>query len=171
MCIEKLKGTNGVIRNRKSKKDRQYNGQQKKDNRQIMIYKTNKLTFEQTIPLKQCQCDPIQDVTLYSISRVLHGTTSPVTSVIQQTNNNSKANITIILSSSSLLLYCILSLGYYMVLQASSPVLSSRQTTTARLTSQSFYPAPHYCIRFWYTMYGSDVKTFNVYAKVCMFDF
>jgi hypothetical protein len=58
-----------------------------------------------------------------------------------------------------------------MVLQASSPVLSSRQTTTARLTSQSFYQAPHYCIRFWYTMYGSDVKTFNVYAKVCMFDF
>jgi len=39
--IEKeFEDTNGVIRIRKSKKDRQHNGQKKKENNQTTIYKT-----------------------------------------------------------------------------------------------------------------------------------
>ncbi|CAC5387223.1 unnamed protein product [Mytilus coruscus] len=56
--------------------------------------------------------------------------------------------------------------GYYMALRATSPVRSSTGTTTSRLISPTFNPAPNYCVRFWYTMYGKDVKTLNVYAQV-----
>ncbi|XP_052076434.1 mannose-binding protein C-like isoform X2 [Mytilus californianus] len=53
-----------------------------------------------------------------------------------------------------------------MALRATSPVRSSTGTTTSRLISPTFNPASNYCVRFWYTMYGKDVKTLNVYAQV-----
>ena len=39
-------------------------------------------------------------------------------------------------------------------------------TRYARMTSPEFPPSTEYCVRFMYTMYGTDVKTLNVYAKV-----
>ena len=48
-CCKKLKDTKGVIRSRKSKKDRQFNGQKKLKKEQTMIYKIlhRKLKIEQ----------------------------------------------------------------------------------------------------------------------------
>lgn len=55
-----------------------------------------------------------------------------------------------------------------MALRATSPVKSSTGRTTSRLISPTFNPATNYCVRFWYTMYGKDVKTLNVYAQVLL---
>lgn len=53
-----------------------------------------------------------------------------------------------------------------MILKASTPTTSSRGTKTSRIISPTFDAAPNYCVRFWYTLYGNDVKNFNVYIKV-----
>ena len=39
----------------------------------------------------------------------------------------------------------------------------------ATVTSPEFQPANAYCVRFWYTLYGPDIQTLNVYAKVSPF--
>jgi len=57
--------------------------------------------------------------------------------------------------------------GYYMLLD-SKKVASSSAQHTARFVSPYFDAAPNYCIRFWYNMHGADIRTLNVYAKVCM---
>ena len=56
-----------------------------------------------------------------------------------------------------------------MVIRTSDTPKHSAGTTTGRITSPTFPPAPNYCIRFWYTMYGKDVDALNVYAKVIQF--
>ena len=34
------------------------------------------------------------------------------------------------------------------------------------LTSPQYPPGPGYCIRFWYNMFGTDVRDLNVYIIV-----
>ena len=67
--------------------------------------------------------------------------------------------------------------GHYMYMDPyQHPVYGSSSssyhgpTRYARMTSPEFPPSTEYCVRFMYTMYGTDVKTLNVYAKV-FFDF
>ncbi|XP_071123909.1 uncharacterized protein [Mytilus edulis] len=56
--------------------------------------------------------------------------------------------------------------GYYMALKTINTPKSSAGKTISRITSPTFKPASNYCLRFWYTMFGKDVDTLNVYAKV-----
>ena len=63
--------------------------------------------------------------------------------------------------------------GHYMYMDPyQHPVYGSSSssyhgpTRYARMTSPEFPPSTEYCVRFMYTMYGTDVKTLNIYAKV-----
>ncbi|KAL4225846.1 MAM domain [Mactra antiquata] len=62
--------------------------------------------------------------------------------------------------------------GHYMFInpEASPPYHSSTTTSSAyrsaRLTSPIFPPSNNYCVRFWYTMHGSDTGSIRVYAQV-----
>lgn len=56
--------------------------------------------------------------------------------------------------------------GYYAALRTHDTSKYSAGKTTGRITSPTFQPASNYCVRFWYTLYGKDVDTLNVYAKV-----
>ena len=42
------------------------------------------------------------------------------------------------------------------------------QVRKAQMTSPEFPSARNYCLRFWYTMYGNDIGTVNVYAQVML---
>ncbi|XP_048240670.1 uncharacterized protein LOC124151352 [Haliotis rufescens] len=42
----------------------------------------------------------------------------------------------------------------------------NKRNRTFYLASPDFRPAPAYCVRFWYNMYGADTKSLLVYAKV-----
>lgn len=55
-------------------------------------------------------------------------------------------------------------LGHYIFIETSTP---RRPNDTARIESPEVPPkATAQCVRFWYHMYGPDVNTLNVYAKV-----
>ena len=59
-------------------------------------------------------------------------------------------------------------LGHYLIMDAQQ--IGSQSThhsvTTVSMTSPLYPPAPGYCLRFWYNMYGRDVIDLHVYAKV-----
>ncbi|XP_071089014.1 uncharacterized protein [Haliotis cracherodii] len=42
----------------------------------------------------------------------------------------------------------------------------NKRNRTFYLASPDFRPAPAYCVRFWYNMYGADTRSLLVYAKV-----
>lgn len=58
--------------------------------------------------------------------------------------------------------------GHYMYMDAHKIAVGTTSSSEhkAGLASAQLPPGPGYCIRFWYNMYGSDVKDLNVYAKV-----
>lgn len=63
--------------------------------------------------------------------------------------------------------------GHYMYIDpsknppyGSSSSSASHPNREAVITSPTFLPANQYCVRFWYTMYGSDVGKLRVYAQV-----
>ena len=63
--------------------------------------------------------------------------------------------------------------GHYMYIDPyHDPPYNSYSSSThyrsrsATMTSPEFPPAQEYCIRFWYTLYGTNIGTFKVYAKV-----
>ncbi|XP_033751988.1 MAM and LDL-receptor class A domain-containing protein 1-like [Pecten maximus] len=53
--------------------------------------------------------------------------------------------------------------GSYLYIEASSP---RRNNDKARLSSATISTTGPKCLKFWYHMYGTDVKTLNVYTKV-----
>ncbi|OWF37289.1 Enteropeptidase [Mizuhopecten yessoensis] len=56
--------------------------------------------------------------------------------------------------------------GYYMSMDPQTQTSSSQHTRHFRLVSPIMKSANNYCIKFWYNMYGTDVKDLKVYAKV-----
>ena len=63
--------------------------------------------------------------------------------------------------------------GHYMFIDPSSkPAYSSSSSSAAhpyryaRMSTPTLPPANQYCVRFWYTMLGSDIGTLQVYAQV-----
>lgn len=53
--------------------------------------------------------------------------------------------------------------GYYIYIETSSP---RRVNDTARIISQPINVNTTMCLSFWYHMYGTSVRTLNVYTKV-----
>lgn len=53
--------------------------------------------------------------------------------------------------------------GYYIYIETSSP---RRVNDTARIISQPININTTMCLNFWYHMYGTSVRTLNVYMKV-----
>ena len=43
---------------------------------------------------------------------------------------------------------------------------SSEDAREVSIMSQEFPPAQGYCIRFWYNMFGLDVRNFSAHAQV-----
>ncbi|XP_071087706.1 uncharacterized protein [Haliotis cracherodii] len=57
--------------------------------------------------------------------------------------------------------------GSYMYIDPKSGDYDYNQRNrTFYLASPEFRPAPAYCVRFWYNMYGADTRSLLVYAKV-----
>ena len=48
----------------------------------------------------------------------------------------------------------------------SSSTNTGHSARKARMTSPEFPVASEYCVRFWYTMFGTDVGSLKVYAQV-----
>lgn len=60
--------------------------------------------------------------------------------------------------------------GHYIYIDPQSKAGSNSGSSTtprlARITSTEFPPAPEYCVKFWYTLYGSNTGNLKVYAQV-----
>ncbi|KAK3099537.1 hypothetical protein FSP39_005990 [Pinctada imbricata] len=58
--------------------------------------------------------------------------------------------------------------GHYMMADAyyQSQHSSSSSVYDTFLTSKTFKPATNYCLRFWYNMYGRDIRPINVFVKI-----
>ncbi|OWF37287.1 uncharacterized protein LOC110440368 [Mizuhopecten yessoensis] len=56
--------------------------------------------------------------------------------------------------------------GHYMYLDAAQVASYSSGQHVVRMTSPLLTPSTGYCLRFWYNMYGKDIETLNVYAKI-----
>lgn len=56
--------------------------------------------------------------------------------------------------------------GHYMYLDAEHVSGYSNTKRVVQMTSPLLTPSTGYCLRFWYNMYGSDIETLNVYAKI-----
>ncbi|XP_060083128.1 uncharacterized protein LOC132562401 [Ylistrum balloti] len=56
--------------------------------------------------------------------------------------------------------------GHYMYLDAARLASYSNTEHVVRMTSPLLTPSTGYCLRFWYNMYGTDIQTLNVYAKI-----
>lgn len=56
--------------------------------------------------------------------------------------------------------------GSFMLMDAKTLGQSSSHYTYIRLASPTLKRSDNYCIKFWYNMYGVDVKALNVYAKI-----
>jgi hypothetical protein len=59
-------------------------------------------------------------------------------------------------------LFLLIGQGYYIYIETSVP---RRVNDTARLTSQLITQNATMCLNFWYHMYGTSVRTLNVYLK------
>ncbi|KAK7089684.1 hypothetical protein V1264_024522 [Littorina saxatilis] len=58
--------------------------------------------------------------------------------------------------------------GHYMFLDAVKVAASTSSSAlkSYTMTTPTYPPGPGYCVRFWYNMYGHDVKDLQVYAKI-----
>ncbi|XP_033743712.1 MAM and LDL-receptor class A domain-containing protein 1-like [Pecten maximus] len=56
--------------------------------------------------------------------------------------------------------------GHYMYLDPAHVASYSSTKHVVRMTSPLLSPSTGYCLRFWYNMYGTDIETLNVYAKI-----